>query len=158
MNLYTWAARWGVSLAALKDLERDLGLEGVGVMPAKSGISEAAVQSVVRLEAARYGVRLWRNNVGALKDERGVPVRYGLANDSKELNRVIKSGDLIGWRKTLITPDMVGRHVAVFVSREIKEAGWRYKADQHEQAQLRWAQLVIADGGDAKFATGEGSF
>lgn len=36
--------------------------------------------------------------------------------------------------------------------------GWVFKGDAHEQAQANWAALVIKYGGDAKFATGEGSF
>jgi hypothetical protein len=44
-----------------------------------------------------------------------------------------------------------------FVSRECKRPGWSYKGDAHEEAQLKWAQVVNADGGDAAFTTGEGS-
>lgn len=117
--------------------------------------SEAAVQAQVRLEAARKGLRLWRNNVGVLTDERGVPVRYGLANDSKQLNSVVKSGDLIGWRPVLITPAHLGITIAQFVSRECKRVGWTYKGDAREQAQLRWAEMIIADGGDAAFCCGQ---
>src|ERR1700677_1701677 len=82
--------------------------------------SESQVQSLVRLEAARKNIRLWRNNVGVLQDETGRPVRYWLANDSKALNEKIKSGDLVGWRPMLITPAMIGATVAQFVSRECK--------------------------------------
>lgn len=123
--------------------------------------SEAYVQSLVRLEAPAKGVRLWRNNVGVLLDANGRPVRYGLANDSATLNRELKSGDLIGWRPVLITPDMVGRVIAQFVSRECKPADWRPALSgdrwEHEEAQRRWAKLINDAGGDACFATGEGT-
>jgi hypothetical protein len=119
--------------------------------------TEAYVQSCVRLEAANKGLKLWRNNVGVLADERGVPVRYGLANDSKRLNAAVKSGDLIGWRPILVGPEHVGSRIAQFVSRECKRPGWRYSGDEHEQAQLKWAQAVMSDGGDACFASGEGT-
>jgi len=126
--------------------------------------SEAFVQSVIRLEAGREpGLRLWRNNVGVLRDLTGRPVRYGLANDTAELNRVIKSGDLIGWRAVLITPEMVGRTIAQFVSRECKPEGWTPAPPTnrakfaHEKAQRKWADLVNAAGGDARFATGAGT-
>lgn len=153
-----WCLRHGVNGSALKELEAIFRLRGPSVMPADApGTSEAAVQSAVRLEAARKGVRLWRNNVGALLDERGVPVRYGLANDSKVVNEVIKSGDLIGIRPVLITPAHVGSTIGQFVSRECKRVGWKYRGDKREQAQLAWAQLVVADGGDAAFCNGEGS-
>lgn len=119
--------------------------------------SESWAQSAIRLEAAQKGVRLFRNNVGALKDERGVPVRYGLANDNAALNKRLKSSDLIGWRPLFITPDMVGKIVAQFLAREVKAPGWTYRGDLHEQAQANFIHLVQADGGDAGFATGPGS-
>ncbi len=126
--------------------------------------SESYVQSAVRLEAGRTpGVKLWRNNVGVLLDATGRPVRYGLANETAEINRILKSGDLIGWRSVLITPADVGRTIAQFLSRECKPADWKpaRPTDKarfaHEQAQRAWAQLVIEAGGDAKFATGEGT-
>ena len=121
-------------------------------------MSESAAQVLVRLEAARKGVTLWRNNVGVLLDKRGVPVRYGLANDSSAVNSQFKSADLIGIRPLLITPAHVGLVVGQFVSREIKAPGWRFSPnDPREAAQLRWAELVLSLGGDAAFATGEGS-
>jgi hypothetical protein len=118
---------------------------------------EAAVQQLVRLEAARSGWHLWRNNVGALKDERGRVVRFGLGNDSAALNKRIKSSDLIGWRRVTVTPDMVGGHIAQFVCREIKEPDWRYTGTPREEAQQRWIGMVLADGGDACFASGGGT-
>jgi hypothetical protein len=155
-ELYQWLHRWGIPAAALYDLRTVLGLDGGHVMPAV-GNSEAAVQAAVRLEAAQKGVRLWRNNVGVLKDERGVPVRYGLANDSHAVNKNFKSADLIGIRPIVIQPAHVGHTIGQFVSREIKRPDWKYKGDEREEAQLRWAQMVLALGGDAGFATGEGT-
>lgn len=157
MNLYPWAIRHGVSLAALKDLEAELGLGGLGTMGERDGLSEGAVQNRVRLEAASKGVRLFRNNVGVLKDDTGRPVRYGLANDSKAINEVIKSADLIGWRAVTITPYHVGGRIAQFVSREVKEVGWAYSGTPREEAQKRWALMAAADGADAGFCTGEGT-
>ena len=118
--------------------------------------NEATVQAQVRLNASGAGWRLWRNNVGALLDSRGVPIRYGLANDSSVVNRQIKSADLIGIRPVLITQDMVGKIIGQFVSRECKEGGWKPSpTDKREWAQRNWAQIVNELGGDAKFSTGE---
>jgi hypothetical protein len=157
-SIIQWAIRNGVSEPALTELRDIFGLERSTDMPRYIRVeSEAAVQSIVRLEAARKGLKLWRNNVGALLDTRGVPVRYGLANDSPQLNKVVKSGDLIGWRPVLITPAHVGSRIAQFVSRECKRPGWRFNGDDHERAQLRWAETVMADGGDAAFCSGEGT-
>lgn len=117
--------------------------------------SEAYAQSLVRLAAAREpGVTLWRNNVGVLTDERGRPVRYGLANDSAALNARIKSADLIGWRSTVITPAHVGQTLAVFASLEVKRPGWRYTGTEREVAQAAWRDMVRAAGGLADFTTG----
>ena len=156
--VYQWAVRHGVTMAALQELAGIFGMHGGHDLPPEvKGTSEDAVKVAVRLEAARKGVRLFRNNVGVLKNDRGVPVRYGLANESKQVNEVMKSADLIGWRPLLIEQRHVGHCVALFVSRECKKVGWRYTGYDHEQAQLAWAQLVTAGGGDAAFCTGEGT-
>lgn len=159
VSVNQWAIRHKVNAQALFELQIIFGMQGNNPMPVKvQGTSEAAVQSVVRLEAARKQIRLFRNNVGALVDARGVPVRYGLANDSKAVNEKIKSGDLIGWRTIQITADHIGKSIAQFVSRECKAVGWHYTGGEREKAQLAWAQLVTAGGGDATFCTGEGTF
>lgn len=155
-TIISWATRNNVSYVALAEL-RDIFRLDVSESVVTIGNSESAVQAQVRLEASRKGVQLWRNNVGVMVNEVGVPVRYGLANDSKQLNAVIKSGDLIGWRSVLITPQMVGSMIAQFTSRECKRVGWNYKGNACEQAQLKWAEVVTAAGGDACFCSGEGT-
>jgi hypothetical protein len=140
-----WARDWGISPVAMADLRMRQGALPVSRLEA-TATSEAAVQQQVRLEAAERGILLFRNNVGALQDESGRWVRYGLANDSTQLNARFKSGDLIGLR-----PD--GR----FVSREIKAGNWRYTGTEREVAQLAWIELIQSHGGDAAFATGRGT-
>lgn len=158
MMLAAWAREWGIPAAALDDLRiRLLGLEG-SPEPAPLGTSEAAVQARVRLEASRKGLRLWRNNVGVFHDpETHTYVRFGLANDSAQLNRVVKSGDLIGIRPRRIGPADVGLVIGQFVSREVKRGGWHYTGSEREVAQLAWATLINSLGGDAAFCNGEGS-
>lgn len=117
--------------------------------------SEATIQAKVRLEAARQGICLFRNNVGVLKDATGRPIRYGLANDSSRINGVVKSGDLIGWLPLVITQEHVGQTIAQFTSLECKAGGWEYSGTEREKAQLAWIRLVIAGGGYAKFTTGD---
>ena len=156
MTLHQWAAKWGVGQAALEDMRRMMVMDEAPP-PAGADKSEAWAQSAVRVEASQKGARLWRNNVGALLDARGVPVRYGLANDTAALNARVKSGDLIGVRPVLVTPAHVGATIGQFLSREIKAPGWRYSGTPRETAQLAWAQLVLGLGGDAGFATGAGS-
>ena len=155
--LHDWAHRWAVPPEAVADLLRTLNAEPAPVPPPVSARSEAWAQSLVRIEAAAKGCVLWRNNVGVLRDDRGVPVRFGLANDSPMLNAKLKSADLVGIKPLRITPDMVGRTVGQFLSREIKRPGWVFNPrDGHEAAQMNWALRVCALGGDAGFATGKG--
>lgn len=151
--LAEWAAYWRISDAAIHDLQARL-----APVPPPAGVgSEAAAQVAVRLEAARLGILLWRNNVGAAYDPAGRLVRYGLANDSKAMNERIKSADLIGIRPVTVTPQHIGQTIGQFVSREIKAPGWKYTGTKREAAQLAWAVLVSEAGGDAGFATGEGT-
>lgn len=118
---------------------------------------EANIQALIRLEASRFGIKLWRNNVGALQDMQGRYVRYGLANDSAQLNAILKSSDLIGIKPVLITQDMVGITIGQFVAREIKSPTWKYKGTEREKAQQAFIDLINQLGGDAMFCTGEGS-
>lgn len=103
---------------------------------------ELEQQNLIRLGLARMAIPTWRNNSGVLRDITGRPVRYGLANDSKSTNQVIKSGDLIG-----IGPG--GR----FLSIEVKPTGWSYTGRGREVAQNNWRELVQSRGGLALFAT-----
>ena len=102
---------------------------------------EADVQNLIRLEAAQFGLILWRNNSGVLRDASGRPVRFGLGNDSSAVNKKIKSSDLIGlWQ---------GRFVAI----ECKPTGWKYCGNSREIAQFNYIKLVRKHGGIACFAT-----
>lgn len=157
MNLEQWAIKWGVSYEAIQDLRKQFGAINTDPVSPVRGNSEAAVQNEIRLEASKAGLRLWRNNVGAIKDERGVPVRYGLCNDNAQLNASLKSSDLIGIRPVLIQPHHVGTVIGQFVAREVKAPTWRYTATTREMAQLRFLELVTSLGGDACFANGVGT-
>lgn len=158
MILRTWAARHGVTMSAVLELEALMGVDNAPaiVVEGEPG-SEGRQTSLLRLRAEELGVRLYRNNVGALQDKTGRLVRYGLANESKKQNELTKSADLIGWQPLVIQPWMVGYKVAQFLSVEMKHEGWTPTGDEHYEAQQAWADLVTADGGRAIFATGPGS-
>jgi hypothetical protein len=65
--------------------------------------------------------RLWRNNVGVLQDRNGRPVAYGLGSEG---GRALPgTSDTIGLHSVTITPDMVGRQIAVFTAIEVKDQG-----------------------------------
>lgn len=76
-------------------------------------------------------------------------VRYGLANDSKALGYAVKSADTVGIEPTLVTQEMVGSTVGVFLSVEVKRQGWKYSGTLEECAQMQWAAIVNAAGGRA---------
>lgn len=84
-------------------------------------MTEQQIQQEIRLKLSRGSTRLWRNNTGALRDERGQLVRYGLCAGS---------ADLIGIRTITITPDMVGQTVGVFTALEVKAARGRVTSEQ----------------------------
>lgn len=114
---------------------------------------ESSVQTRIRLAAAHAGLTLFRNNSGACTDDTGRLIRYGLGNDSAKINAVLKSSDLIGWQTVTVTPDMLGRKLAVFCAVEAKHSDWSLlkTLDERERAQKAFIDLVIAGGGKAGF-------
>ena len=114
--------------------------------------SEAVNQQAIRLEAPYQQCILWRNNNGACQAVDGRQIRYGLANDSTQLNQEIKSSDLIGITAVIITPAMVGQTVGLFTSYEVKREGWVWTATPREVGQNNWMQIVKQWGGLAGFA------
>lgn len=148
--LNEWAKKWGIPQEAIDDLRRKTGAVG-NPAPVLEGMDEGSVQSRIRLAASRKGWHLWRNNVGACTDDQGNFIRYGLANDSKRVNDAIKSSDLIGIRRLLITRDMVGSHVGQFVALEVKRQSWKFKGTDREIAQHKFITLIEAMGGHARF-------
>lgn len=82
-------------------------------------MKEKNLQSFVRLNLPR-NVRLFRNNVGLCKNEHTIIV-YGLCPGSS---------DLIGWTTIEITPEMLGKKIAVFTAVEIKTEKGIVSADQ----------------------------
>lgn len=117
-------------------------------------MSERAVSQRVEIRAGELGRIIWRNNVGACYDATGRLIRYGLGNESAELNRRYKSADWIGINPVFITPEMVGTIIGQFMGIETKAEGWHLTpGDDHGQAQKRWADLVRQNGGVAGFAT-----
>lgn len=103
--------------------------------------SESELSKQIQLEALKHKCILYRNNAGAMRDAVGRVVRYGLGNISKDLWDKWKTSDLIGYTVVEITPDMVGKKVAVFTAIEVKRKGAtkdaRYKAQENFITQVR---------------------
>lgn len=99
---------------------------------------------------------LLRNNSGVLKNQQGIPIRFGLGNTSSQLNRIFKSSDQIG-----ITPVQCpcGRHYGVFTALEIKKPGWKYRnSDQTALGQLNFINRIREKHGIAGFIQSEEDF
>ena len=153
-GLVEWAARHGISPHALADLyalfepPRQRGADG----------TEAGLQSRLRVEAPKRGGSLWRNNNGACMDETGRLIRYGLGNDSKKLNEVWKSSDLIGITPVKICQQHVGHTLGVFTACEVKDPNWSGVRNDREVAQAAFHTTVTQKGGIAFFATSLGDY
>ncbi|AWK85047.1 VRR-NUC domain-containing protein [Azospirillum thermophilum] len=87
---------------------------------------------------ARDSVRLFRNNVGVAVYPDGSRVVYGLAPGSP---------DLIGLTSITVTPDMIGRRLAVFTAIEVKAPRGR-----PTDAQRAFVAMVQRMGGIAGIA------
>lgn len=122
--------------------------------------SESDVQQVIQIDGPRYGCQLLRNNSGAFTDASGRTIFFGLGNISKKHSDKIKSSDLIGFKRILITPQMVGTVVAVIAAIECKKPEWKpeKKFDSRENAQLAFVSWIKAAGGYAGFANSIESF
>ncbi len=149
MNLLaTWAARWSIPDQAVRELA-----QLYRTAPGEADGSEARVQADLRIFAPTIDAALWRNNRGAMVDNTGRTVRYGLGNDSKRLSDVWKSSDLIGILPVLILPQHVGKRAGIFMAVEVKEPGWRGPKGDHEKAQAEFLNTVEAMGGIGLFAS-----
>ena len=116
-------------------------------MPQKE---ETNLQNSIRKELTKKmpSVRLFRNNVGlgymgtVAREEPPIIVlrnyryvKYGLH---------VGSSDLIGWKSIEITPDMIGKRVAVFASVEVKT-----ETGKPTDEQKNWIDQVRKAGGIA---------
>lgn len=112
-------------------------------------MSETVVQRNIRLSiGSRQGVVALRNLVaggaiGTVIDRpspglvlvRGHPAVFGLGTGS---------ADLVGWQTVVVTPEMVGKTVAIFSGWEIKDVKGKAR-----EAQSNWIDLVNRSGGQA---------
>jgi hypothetical protein len=91
--------------------------------------------------------RLFRNNRGVFWA--GQPVDHIADTVVLAHSRRVECGlfqgasDLIGWRSLIVTPEMVGQRIALFVSGEVKPP----KVNHFEPGQREWLEAVAAAGG-----------
>lgn len=96
-------------------------------------MSETDLMRAIQIECCRDpNVRLFRNNVGGAWVN-GRFMLFGLGEGTS---------DLIGWRSITITPEMVGKRIAVFTGLEVKS-----KKGRATDEQLSFIQVVKDLGG-----------
>lgn len=108
------------------------------------GLKEKAVATQVDKVLETHGVRVWRNNIGLARyNVKGKTwcVKYGVGGNG--------GSDLLGFMPITITPEMVGKRVAVFVAVETK----REKGGKKTDAQQAFIDNIVAFGGLAGFAS-----
>lgn len=167
MTYQEWASRHPVAAAELVAVLADVSMP---VRPDAFGKTEQWAQQQVRFRAAERGIWAMRNNVGATPaklelhcprcqfdfTQKQQPVRYGLANDSAQLNDKVKSSDLILAIPRVITPAMVGTTFCQFGAVEVKHPGWHWgERLADEVAQLAFGVKIAQMGGVFTFSTGE---
>ena len=106
------------------------------------------------LACSQAGATLFRHNVGLGWSGRLIshsPEKTVLAN-ARPLHAGLQkgAGDLIGWKTITITPDMVGKKIAVFSSVEAKT-----KSGAITDEQVNWINVVRSAGGFAGVARNE---
>jgi hypothetical protein len=76
---------------------------------------------ILRELGSRKDTRLFNQPVGIAELATGGKIRFGLTPGS---------ADLIGWHEVLVTPEMVGQKLAVFLSIEVKNSSGRVRPEQ----------------------------
>ena len=105
---------------------------------------ETDIMRLIQVAASKVGMRLFRNNVGQAKTEDGQFIRFGLCPGSS---------DLIGFKTKTITPEMVGKQIAVFTALEVKTERGRVTAEQQN-----FINMVQNAGGYAFVCRSESEF
>ncbi len=115
-------------------------------------MQESNILKLVQLAVSKLGsVTTFRNNTA--QGWVGIPVARNATKITLAEYRPLHAGltkgssDLIGWTEVVITPDMVGRKVAIFTAIEVKSASGRARPDQ-----LNFIEQVRKAGGIAGIA------
>lgn len=117
--------------------------------------TETEIQNLSRVAVQDAGGVAWRNNRGCLPREDGTPIRFGLANDSSKLDKVFKTGDLVGLFPHFlkIPGGDTGFQVGIFCMWECKPEDWVWRGTERERAQWAAIMFVRARWGLAGFVT-----
>jgi hypothetical protein len=116
--------------------------------------SESNISKLIEMAISKTGTRIFRNNVGMgwigesfrINRKKTVELNEGdvVVRNARPLHAgLIKgSSDLIGWKPITVTPDMVGKKIAIFTAVEVKT-----KIGRASKEQLIFIENVKKDGG-----------
>lgn len=117
--------------------------------------NEFKLYGPIQIEASKLGARLFRNNVGTgLQYVSPAPPGWRPPEFLKPFTYGLPTGsaDLVGWTPVTITPDMVGKTLAVFASVEVKDETWKRPRSYDLGPQAAWARTINEAGGRAGVA------
>lgn len=111
---------------------------------------ETNVSKATQVEAGNHDCWLFRNNRGLFFTMSGQKTRAGLETKG--------ASDNIGMTSIIITPEMVGKKIAVFTAVESKKPDWKKVSTPTEQEQEGFINFVRHHGGFAFFCNDAKSF
>ena len=118
---------------------------------------EGKASLLVKVQLNRNNCRVFRNNSGTAYDQNNRPVFFGLGNEGKKDKDSIRTPDHVGWHEVVVTPEMVGHKLAVFVGIDAKRLGFVrkviYPVGTREYGQQKFFNMVSEAGGIAGFAS-----
>ena len=117
-------------------------------------MKEQNIQQLIRLAVSKHTpATMFRNNtfkamIGQTKrTDKGIHITNPRQIDG---GLCVGTSDLIGWTSKTITPDMVGKKIAIFTALEVKKPGGRIRPEQ-----TKFVNAVLKAGGIAGFPRSE---
>lgn len=125
-------------------------------------MKETNIQKLVHLASAKFAT-MFRNNTGmgwvgkivkkwTLKTPTGETDTFITIKNPRPLHAGLCEGssDLIGWRSVVITPEMVGKRIAIFTALEVKT-----ETGKPSQEQTNFIRVLNNSGGIAAIVKSE---
>ena len=95
---------------------------------------ESSIRNRIMLHVSNLGVKIFTNPVGNAWTGKLQEYKNGIAKllGARRVSYGLHKGspDLIGWKRVRVTPQMVGKYIAVFVGIEVKSEDGRQSPEQ----------------------------
>ena len=122
--------------------------------------SEKNIETQIKIDLSKIGARVFKNNVGKCWIGKSVIIKSVtdgmrlfpgdvVVRQARRFNAGLHVGssDLIGWMPVVVTQEMVGEKIAVFLSPEVKDMTGVLTKEQ-----ITWINVVNEAGGRAGVA------